>query len=108
MLPCVRAFGDMIMRLVFLGIALSLLTSPSFAQRPSTLGMTCGQANAVVQAQGSIVLSTGPHTFEKFTSIPGSCPRGERARRARAPTLDHPQCPLAYVCKPVFRDKKGF
>jgi hypothetical protein len=96
------------MRRVLLAILLALLAASASAQRPSTTNMSCGQANALVRSQGSVVLSTGRHTFDRFTAVPGSCPRGERARTGRAPTLDDAQCRLAYVCKPVFRDKKAF
>ena len=96
------------MHRLLLAIVLSLLATASSAQRPSTLAMTCGEANALVRAQGPIVLGTGGHTYDRFVAIPGSCPRGERARTGRAPTLDDARCALAYVCKPVFKDLKGF
>ncbi len=86
------------MRLVAVVLAL-LSAAPAFAQRPSTLGMSCGQAREIVFSQGAIVLSTGRHTYDRFVAAPGFCSLGEWARAATAPTTDAANCPLGYVCQ---------
>lgn len=86
------------MRLIALFVAL-LAANPALAQRPSTLGMSCGQAQEIVFSQGAIVLSTGRHTYDRFVAAPGFCSLGEWARPAIAPTADAANCPLGYVCQ---------
>ncbi len=86
------------MRLVSVLLAF-LAANPAFAQRPSTLGMSCGQARGIVFSQGAIVLSTGGHTYDRFVAAPGFCSLGEWARPATAPTTDTADCPLGYVCQ---------
>jgi hypothetical protein len=50
-----------------LTVAFFLLATAAFAQsRPSTLRMTCAQAQGLVASRGSIVLSTGPYTFNRL------------------------------------------
>ena len=92
---------------LFLSVLLSLLAPASFAQRPSTLAMTCDQAARLVASQGAIVLSTGRHTFDRFVASPGYCMLGEYAYDAWAPTRNTPQCRLGYTCEkgpPLFED----
>ena len=79
-------------------LALLLAASTASAQRPSTLGMSCGEARGVVLSHGAIVLSTGTHTYDRFVAAPGFCPLGNWASPATAPTADAAQCPLGYVC----------
>ena len=86
------------MRIVAIALAL-LAASPALAQRPSTLGMSCGQAREIVFSQRAIVLSTGRHTYDRFVAAPGFCSLGEWARPATAPTADAANCPLGYVCQ---------
>lgn len=49
-----------------------LSAAPSYAQRPSTLSMSCAEAQGVVASQGAIVLSTGRHTYDRFVATPDS------------------------------------
>lgn len=67
--------------------------------RPSTTAMTCAQATATVASAGKIVLSTGPHTFDRFVSGGMHCMPGERAHAVTAPTIDMPHCRLGFTCK---------
>lgn len=82
--------------LVFL---LLLSADAASAQRPSTLSMTCAQAQALVVSRGAVVLSTGVHTFDRFVASPGYCMLGEYAEPAFAPTRDNPRCQLRYTCE---------
>jgi hypothetical protein len=88
------------MRKLLLPVFLSFLATAAFAQRPSTLNMSCGQAAALVASAGSIVLSTGRHTYDRFVVGPHFCFLGEHAWPASAPTLDARRCRLGYICKP--------
>jgi hypothetical protein len=83
-----------------LSIVLSLLAGASFAQRPSTLAMSCGQARALVASQGAVVMSTGQHTYDRYVATPGFCMLGEYAYYGYAPTQDRRSCRVGFVCKP--------
>jgi hypothetical protein len=81
------------------------LATAAFAQsRPSTLRMTCAQAKGLVATRGSIVLSTGPYTYDRFVTHGGYCFRGEVAEPVWVRTADSPQCPIGYRCKPYERE----
>ena len=88
------------MRKLLLSAAFSLLAASATAQRPSTLAMSCAQAAGLVASAGSVVLSTGRHTFDRFVAGPGYCFLGEYAWPATAPTIDAPSCRLGYTCRP--------
>lgn len=51
-------------------LALGLTVSLVHAQtgRPDTRKLTCSQAQQLVKKSGSIVMTTGPSTFEKFVA----------------------------------------
>lgn len=67
--------------------------------RPDTRSMTCKQAQALVEKSGSIVMSTGTTTFEKFVSNGSYCvPQTRQVRALFAPTRDDPKCPVGYRC----------
>jgi hypothetical protein len=87
-------------RLVCSLAAFSLLATTAVAQRPSTLNMTCAEAATIVAQYGSIVLSTGQYTYDRFVAAPGYCFIGEHAWPGKAPTADARQCRLGYICKP--------
>ena len=81
-------------------VFLSLLAGVSFAQRPSTLAMSCGQAGALVASQGAVVMSTGTHTYDRFVATPGLCMLAEYAYDGYAPTQDVRSCRIGFVCRP--------
>jgi hypothetical protein len=66
--------------------------------RPSTLNMTCRQAQNLVARQGAVVMTTGAHTYARFVVDAGYCEVAEWAELAGAPTKDARYCPLGYVC----------
>jgi hypothetical protein len=94
----------------FIVAALALSASVAFAQRPSTLDMSCQQAQSLVGRSGAVVLSTGRHTYDRFVASDRFCLPGEYALAATAPTQDARQCPLGYTCtsQPPFWDDDGF
>jgi hypothetical protein len=96
------------MRILLVLLVLSLLTSPAPAQRPSTLAMSCVEATELVAWAGSIVLSTGQHTYDRFVSHGRFCSLGEHLWPANAPTADTRHCPLGFTCRPGRSEREDF
>ena len=96
------------MRTLALAVSLSLLAnSTGEAQnRPSTTTMACGAANALVQARGEIVLSTGRDLFDRYVAKPYYCGPGEDTVATFVPSADNPQCFIGYRCVPMSDDKR--
>jgi hypothetical protein len=61
--------------------------------------MTCNQARDFIASNGAVVMTTGPHTFERFVAHAGYCMWDEYAARAWAPTRDASQCLIGYYCR---------
>ena len=92
------------MRRIPLAIALAtlvLVADNAAAQRPSTLDMTCGEAQSLVASRKAVVMTTGPHTFQRFVAQPGYCPLGDYAYPVSAPTRDVQSCRLGYRCDSI-------
>lgn len=80
---------------------LGLSFSQANAQaRPSTLGMSCGEAQSIVRQSGAIVLSTGGNTFDRFVASRQFCGPDEEQIATWAPTADTPQCLVGSRCEP--------
>jgi hypothetical protein len=79
-------------------VAVLLPANAANAQRPNTQNMSCAQARSVVASAGSIVLSTGTYTFDKYVVSPGFCSFGEYAYDATVPTLDTRSCRIGFRC----------
>ena len=93
-----------------LSVLLIAATGSALAARPSTLGMTCRQAQNLVASRGAVVMSTGAHTYERFVVSGRYCEVAEWAYSASAPTKDTRACPLGYTCKstpPIWYDRPG-
>jgi hypothetical protein len=96
------------MRTLLVAALVVLSVTEALAQRPSTLSMSCSQAQSLVARRGAVVLSTGRHTYDRFVASGGYCLYGEYADAAWAPTSDTRHCPLGYTCKswpPPWRDR---
>ena len=79
---------------------IGLSASHVFAQgRPSTLNMTCAQAQSFVRSAGAVVLSTGGHTYDRFVATQAFCTPDEELVPTWAPTRDTPQCMVGYRCE---------
>jgi hypothetical protein len=60
--------------------------------------MSCAQASKLVATQGSIVLSTGEFTYDRFVSTRGFCPKSTYSRPAYVATRDVPECSIGFYC----------
>lgn len=100
------------MRTVTIGLAVlaaAALADAAAAQRPDTRRMTCAQVNRLVQQYGAVVMTTGPHTFQRFVANWGYCDRWQEIWPEYAPTLDTPQCVVHWICRePFFEDTHPF
>jgi len=79
--------------ILFIGIG-----TVAFA-RPSTQSMSCHEAQALLASKGAVVMTTGPHTYERFLADDNYCMIAEYADAASAPTKDVRSCPLGFTCK---------
>jgi hypothetical protein len=61
--------------------------------------MSCAKAAATVSQAGAIVLSTGPHTYDRFVSDISHCMPRQTTEAGLAPTLDSPSCQVGFVCR---------
>lgn len=86
-------------------LILLCLTTPALAQRPDTRAMTCQQAAGLVANRGAVVLSTGPHLYDRYVASERLCWSGYYGRPAFVPTRDRPNCVIGYYCTstPPFR-----
>ncbi len=86
---------------LLLALGFSGLATAALAQgRPSTETMTCNQTQALIAARGSVVLGTGPFTYDRYVRDQGFCALGEASAAAWERTVDAAQCPVGYRCKP--------
>ncbi len=93
-----------------LAVLVLLASTGAAVARPSTLNMNCRQAQSLVAQSGAIVMSTGPHTYDRFVAYPGYCMAAEYAYVGTAPTRDSGACQVGYVCRhapPLFHDHRG-
>lgn len=79
--------------------AVTFMAASTIAEaRKNTLDYTCHQARAIVQDHGSILMSTGRYTFDRFVANRSYCPMGDYVKRAKAPTRDRRYCNIGFVC----------
>ena len=87
------------MRTTFVILALLAANGTAMAQqRPSTTGMTCQAATALVAQRHAIVLRTGGDLYDRYVSNSAFCDTGRFGRPAFVPTRDNPQCNIGYYC----------
>jgi hypothetical protein len=87
------------MRTLTLSLMLGLAAGPALAQRSSTLGMTCAEAQSFVATNGAVVMSTGQFTYDRFVAHRGYCLAGEFIDYKWVPAADTPQCQMR-ICEP--------
>ena len=87
-----------IWKLAFVTTAMIATTITVAEARKSTLSYTCHQAQNLVHSRGTILMSTGGHSYERFVSNRSFCPFGDYVKRAYAPTRDRRSCQVGYTC----------
>lgn len=84
-------------------LLMTLAAPPAFAQRPDLRQMTCAQAQNLVARRGAVVMTTGPHTYDRFVAGPRWCDHWETVRPAQVRTRDSNSCIVGYLCEtPLF------
>jgi hypothetical protein len=96
-MPSIRAL--LTTSVVAAGVTAGAIADAAAQGRPSTLGMTCAQAQAIVRSRGAIVLTTGQFTFDRFVANQNFCNFEEETIPTWAPTRDAPQCMVGYRCE---------
>ena len=79
-----------------------LAASSAEAQRPDLRTLSCGQAQALLQSRGAVVMSTGRYTYDRFVAHAGYCIHGEITRQAWVATGDNAGCVLGFRCEIPF------
>ncbi|MEZ5872718.1 MAG: hypothetical protein R3D32_12940 [Nitratireductor sp.] len=69
-----------------------------FAARPDTRNYHCAEVQAAIKQARAILMTTGPHTYDRIVAGQGQCGPTQRAFRKYAPTLDNPKCWVGYYC----------
>ena len=73
--------------------------SPAMAQvRSSTEVLSCSGAAALVRSKGSVVLTTGSQTYDRFVAGGEGCDRSQSTVPAFERTADNAQCFIGYRC----------
>jgi hypothetical protein len=67
--------------------------------RPLSTAISCAQASGLVNSGGSVVLSTGPYTYDRYVSSGRFCGTAETTEPAWIPTVDTQQCFVGYRCR---------
>lgn len=95
----VKRQGLRVAAIAILSLGLTVSLAQAQSGRPDTRRMTCKQAQELVKKSGSIVLTTGPSTFEKFVASARYClPQTNQVRAKFAPTSDNPKCAVGDRC----------
>jgi hypothetical protein len=84
-----------------IGLATCMISAGSALaqERPSALDISCGRAKSLVTSNGSVVLGTGPFTYELFVSGVRFCLRPQVTEPAWVRTADDPRCFVGYRCR---------
>ncbi len=83
-----------------LAIWMLLLTIADVAYaRPDVRTMTCAQAKALVRQIGSVVMTTGKYTYERYVAGQAYCERPYVKRRAWIATKDTSECLVGFTCE---------
>jgi hypothetical protein len=86
-------------RVIRLALLFLLATAATVTfARPSTLSMSCRQAQTLLASKGAVVMTTGANTYNRFVANERYCMTAEWAYPATARTKDLPSCRLGYTC----------
>lgn len=84
---------------ILLTAALAATAGTAFA-RPDTRGMTCQQTQRLIARSGAVVLTTGPHTYDRYVAGFGYCATPNQPVLTYVRTKDRANCPV-YNCQRV-------
>ncbi len=88
------------MRVLSVAIALTVCATGALAQSAgTTTTMTCEEARQIVASQGSVVLNTGPDTFDRYVSNDRYCASGQYVKPAFVPTRNTQECEVGFRCR---------
>ena len=85
-------------RLALAATVLLASSVPTLA-RPDTRAYTCAQNRGIVTQYGAIVMSTGPHSYDRIVLARNYCQPDEFLNKKYVPSIDLPRCFIGYVCK---------
>lgn len=77
----------------------STIAAAAAQGRPASWRMTCGQARAMVQHYGSVVMNFTPTVYERVVSAQNFCLHGESMQAEFAQTRDVSKCHVGYSCR---------
>lgn len=84
----------------------AISTVPALAQgRPDSRAMSCGQVQALLEARGAAVLTTGEHIYDRYVASRYFCRYPDMAVRATIATSDTASCPVQR-CVPMEREDR--
>ena len=86
------------MRKLAIWILLLTFADAAYA-RPDVRTMTCAQAKALVLQSGSVVMTTGKNTYDRFVAGQPYCERPYVIRRAWIATKDTKKCQIGFSCE---------
>jgi hypothetical protein len=90
------------------GLLLAGTATASLAQeRPYAPRLTCAAVAGLVTRSGSVVIGTGPFTYDRAVSSGGQCPIEQIEAPLWIATADNPQCFVGYRCKDRFNEGTG-
>lgn len=87
------------MRRLILFLLLVTVANSIAAARENTANMSCDEAAATVARAGSIVLSTGVNTYERFVASVQFCLPRQTTEPGLAPTIDSRFCQVGFICR---------
>ncbi|WP_420338868.1 hypothetical protein [Roseibium sp.] len=94
--------GPWIIALGFVAAGFIIFEGPradAQTQRPDVRSMTCSQAKALVQKQGTVNFATGPNSWTQVKAGVNYCAdRAVSLTPVFAPTKDNPQCQVGFTC----------
>ncbi len=93
--------SPLFLRAIAVSAVLGLSGAASAQSRPSTVNMSCAQAQGTVRSAGAVVLGTGGGSYDRFVANGGFCTYQEIAVPTWGSTRDTGQCMIGYVCESV-------
>ena len=86
--------------LALVAAAATLAAAPTVVQsRPDARQMSCREVQQLVRQSGSVVITTGQFTYQRFVANASYCDFFERVRQEYIDTEDTDVCPVSFVCE---------